>query len=86
MADSEDVRGGAREPGSRLATVLLSASLVLTNGSPQYVHQQICGLSTLMKMRGWPRGPPPPSQETMRSFVHRTGCLWMRSIAASGRG
>ena len=86
MADSEDVRGGVRGPDGRLATVQLGTSLLLTNGSPQYVHQQICGLSTLMKMRGCPRGPPPPSQETMRSFVHRTGCLWMRSIAASGRG
>jgi hypothetical protein len=58
----------------------------LTNGSPQYVQPQIWGLSTLMKIRGCPRGPPPPSQDTTRSFTQRTGCLWMRSMAASGRG
>jgi hypothetical protein len=57
-----------------------------TKGRPQYVHQQIWGLSVLMKILGWPRGPPPPSQETMRSWVQRTGCWWMRSIAAYGRG
>ena len=57
-----------------------------TKGSPQYVHMQICGLSTLMKILGCPNGPPPPSQDTMRSFVQRTGCLWMSSMAASGRG
>jgi len=59
---------------------------VLTNGRPQYVHQLIFGLSTLMKILGCPRGPPPPSQATTRSFVQRTGCLWIRSIAAYGRG
>ena len=58
----------------------------LTNGSPQYVHQQIWGLSTLMKILGCPRGPPPPSQDTVRSCVQRTGCLWMSSMAAYGRG
>lgn len=31
-------------------------------------------------------GPPPPSHATTRSCVHRTGCLWMSSIAAYGRG
>jgi hypothetical protein len=50
------------------------------------VHQQIWGLSTLMKIRGWPRGPPPPSQETARSWVQVTGCLWIKSMAAYGRG
>lgn len=39
-----------------------------------------------MKILGWPRGPPPPSQETERSLIQRTGCLWMRSMAANGRG
>lgn len=39
-----------------------------------------------MKMRGWPRGPPPPSQEVLRPLIQRTGCLWMRSMAAMGRG
>ena len=57
-----------------------------TKGRPQYVHQQICGLSTLMKILGCPRGPPPPSHFTVRSWVQRTGCLWMSSIAAYGRG
>jgi hypothetical protein len=46
-----------------------------TNGSPQYVHVLISGLSTLMKILGWPRGPPPPSQDTTRLSTHRTGCL-----------
>ena len=57
-----------------------------TNGTPQYVHQQICGLSTLMKILGCPSGPPPPSQDTVRPWVQRTGCLWMSSMAAYGRG
>ena len=39
-----------------------------------------------MKIRGCPSGPPPPSQETFRALVQFTGCLWMRSIAAYGRG
>jgi hypothetical protein len=50
------------------------------------VHQLICGLSRLMKILGWPSGPPPPSQATVRSCRQRTGCLWIRSMAASGRG
>lgn len=58
----------------------------LTNGRPQYVHQQIWGLSVLIKILGWPSGPPPPSHETTFLFVQRTGCLWMSSIADSGRG
>lgn len=58
----------------------------LTNGSPQYVQLQIWGLSRLMKIRGCPRGPPPPSQDTTRSLTQRTGCLWISSIAASGCG
>ena len=53
-----------------------------TKGIPQYVHQLICGLSVLMKMRGCPRGPPPPSQDTTLSCVQRTGCLWISSMAA----
>jgi hypothetical protein len=65
---------------------VLRRNRLLTNGTPQYVHQLICGLSRLMKILGWPSGPPPPSHETMRSCRQRTGCLWMRSIAASGRG
>jgi hypothetical protein len=40
----------------------------------------------LMKMRGWPRGPPPPSHLTDFSLTQRTGCLWMSSMAANGRG
>jgi hypothetical protein len=46
-----------------------------TYGSPQYVHQQTCGLSKLMKILGWPSGPPPPSQATDFESTHRTGCL-----------
>lgn len=57
-----------------------------TKGIPQYVHQLILGLSKLIKILGCPRGPPPPSHETTRSLVQRTGCLWMSSIAEYGRG
>lgn len=39
-----------------------------------------------MKIFGCPNGPPPPSQATIRSCVHRTGCLWIKVIAASGAG
>jgi hypothetical protein len=58
----------------------------LTNGSPQYVHIQTCGLSVLIKILGCPSGPPPPSQATTLSCVHRTGCLCINSIAAEGCG
>ena len=55
---------------------------LLTNGKPQYVHMQIWGLSVLMKILGCPNGPPPPSHSTIRLCVHRTGCLWINSMAA----
>jgi len=58
----------------------------LANGKPQYVHMQIWGLSVLMKILGCPNGPPPPSHSTIRLCVHRTGCLWIKSIAAWGAG
>lgn len=45
-----------------------------TKGSPQYPQVAISGLSVLMKILGWPRGPPPPSQLTTLDLVHRTGC------------
>lgn len=50
------------------------------------MHVAISGLSVLIKMRGWPSGPPPPSHDTTLCFVQRTGCLWINSMAAYGRG
>ena len=72
-----------------LAWVSANASkmlLVPTKGRPQYVHMHTCGLSVLINILGCPRGPPPPSQATTLSCTHLTGCLWMSSIAAYGRG
>lgn len=59
---------------------------VRTKGRPQYVQVQISGLSRLMKTLGWPNGPPPPSHSTVLSWIQRTGCWWMSSIAAAGAG
>ena len=79
------IRGQYLYLKSRTRAVRLTRG-ALTKGSPQYVHQQIWGLSTLMKIFGCPNGPPPPSQDTVLVFVHLTGCLWMRLMAASGCG
>jgi hypothetical protein len=68
------------------STITHSSGAKHTKGRPQYVHQQICGLSVLIKILGCPNGPPPPSQETTRFSVHVTGCWWIRSMAAYGRG
>lgn len=57
-----------------------------TNGSPQYSQGLIWGLSRLMYTLGCPNGPPPPSQTATLSFRKRTGCWWIRSIAACGAG
>lgn len=50
------------------------------------MQKWILGLSTFMYIRGWPKGPPPPSQDTTLVLVQRTGCLWIRSMAARGWG
>ena len=47
---------------------------------------QTWGLSTLINILGCPNGPPPPSHSTTRLCVHRMGCLWIKPMAASGRG
>lgn len=61
---------------------------ILTNGTPQYPQTAISGLSVLMYTRGCPAAPtsPPPSHATTRSCVHRTGSLWISSMAAYGCG
>lgn len=50
------------------------------------MHPWTCGLSRFMNILGCPKGPPPPSHEVTLFFDHRTGCLWINSIAARGCG
>lgn len=78
--------GGARWPELGQNQIIQGSERELTNGRPQYVHVETSGLSTLIKTLGCPNGPPPPSHSTTRLCVHLMGCLWIRPIAASGRG
>ena len=75
MAEIQGVFYGVRAPAQSQRSEQSGLFRVLTKGNPQYVHQQICGLSTLINILGCPNGPPPPSQDTCRSCTHRTGCL-----------
>lgn len=74
-------------------SVYMSVSVTSSSPSSEPYHLALCGdlgtqckgqagfLTRLINTRGWPRAPPPPSQDTTRLPTSLTGCSAMRSMA-----